>query len=422
MEIVTSLLPKHIQEWQKTDFPKVFLLLGDLYLRQEVSDQLIDALLPGSARKNNLKIANLKEESLGEALSPLFTYSLTGERQVVRLSVENKRKKKSDDKSVENDTKDDNELIDLPVLLETSFVPNAYLIISLESVERKSSLEKQINTLGVVVRCALEGVSYGAQADKDAAKAAIQYIIQLASQKGKRLLPLSAKSLFDLCGLNVATLSHAISRLVDYVGDREEITTEDVKLLQQKTAIDPIYKFTEALFKRDYSKSIEIVQGLLASGEISHPLAFIASIVSRVRTLLLFRSLLDRFPHLISFLSQYRLFEREVLSVLQKEDVILLETIQEWEKELGVKKPKKSDTSCLYIKKSKTSLYPIYLGCVTVQSFSMAELGQFLSHLADMDTEIKTGADPMDQLLQFIAVVCQVCGMKLKKRTYAWDF
>ena len=399
----TEELPK----WQKTGFPPVILFLGDRHLRQDALDQTIDILLPGADRQQSLKVAHLKEESLSDALRSLFTYSLMGDRQVVRISAENES---------------DKELQDLLTLLESPFVPDAYLLLSLDSVERKSPLVEKINSMGVVVRRVLEGVTYGASADKDAANAAVQYITQQFKLGDKNISPVNTKLLYDLCGLDISQLSHAVSRLIDYTGDRKEITRDDIRTLQKKTTTDPIYKFTEALFQKKFAQALLIAKELLSAGEITHPLAFFSSIVSRIRALLLYRSFLDHYPHIQQTLSQYRVFEAEARTLLKEEDTKLIETIQTWEKELGVSKPKKPDTNLLFFKHPKTSVYPIYLGCVTVQSYCTADLIRLLSLIADADFAIKTGADPIHQLTHFIAMVSNACDISIKQKEYAWAF
>lgn len=394
-------------KWQKTQFPPVILFLGDAHLRLDALDQAIDALLPGTARQNSLKVAHLKEETVADAMSSLFTYSLMGDRQVVRISAESET---------------DKELQELPTLLDTPFVPDAYLLLSLDSVERKSPLIEKITSLGAVVRCVLEGVTYGASADKDAANAAVQYIVQQAKTNGKTISPINAKLLYDLCGLDISQLSHAISRLIDYIGSRTEIMRDDIQTIQKKTVTDPIYKFTEALFQRNFTKALLIVKELIEAGEITHPLAFFASIASRIRVLLGCRSFLDTYPHLHPTLSQYRVFENEARSLLENQDAKLVEMFQSWEKEMGVVKPKKADISLLFFKRPKASVYPIYLGCVTANTYTTDELTALLIHIADADSAIKTGADPMQQLTHFISLVSNACDLHPKQKEYAWDF
>ena len=89
----------------------------------------------------------------------------------------------------------------------------------------------------------------------------------LASMGGKSISPDAAKTLRELCGNDLGSLSQELQKLSSFVGSRSRIETEDVEEVTGKSISASAFDLTDAIEERDLKKALSIISELLLSGK-----------------------------------------------------------------------------------------------------------------------------------------------------------
>ena len=93
------------------------------------------------------------------------------------------------------------------------------------------------------------------------------WITKRISGQGKKIERNGIHILQDLVGNNLADLATEIDKLVIYVGERELITSSDVKSAVGLSRTHTIFQLLDAIGERDGRRSLEILRNLTLSGE-----------------------------------------------------------------------------------------------------------------------------------------------------------
>ena len=88
---------------------------------------------------------------------------------------------------------------------------------------------------------------------------------QVASS-GKKITAQAAELLARFCANNYAQINNEITKLVNYLCEKEMITADDVSEISYKTEEYQIYELSNAVLKKDIEKSQVILEQLLKSG------------------------------------------------------------------------------------------------------------------------------------------------------------
>lgn len=91
---------------------------------------------------------------------------------------------------------------------------------------------------------------------------AFDWILKEAKRQGKDISGRTAQALQDKLGSDLATLRKVIEQLTLYVGQRKEITIEDVELLVGQDYLSGTFDLLKAINQRQLSKAIGILNGL----------------------------------------------------------------------------------------------------------------------------------------------------------------
>lgn len=87
------------------------------------------------------------------------------------------------------------------------------------------------------------------------------------SAKNKKIDEKATKLLFDYAVGDLAKIMLDIDKLIAYVGDRAEITTNDIKELVSQSLEYKIFELTEALSKKDSNKVFSIIEDMKGKKE-----------------------------------------------------------------------------------------------------------------------------------------------------------
>lgn len=159
--------------------------------------------------------------------------------------------------------------------------PTTVLVLVAEKIAKNTRLYGAVNKLG--------GVSeYAAPKKADYPRE----VMRLVADRGKSIPFDAAELLVSAVGFDLRRLSIEVDKLVAFVGERTEITRQDVGEVASTTAPTSVFEFLEALGDRNCRRSLSLLADLLGDGESIYGLHAMA--VRQVRDLIAARSLADR--------------------------------------------------------------------------------------------------------------------------------
>lgn len=160
--------------------------------------------------------------------------------------------------------------------------PSATTVLALagEKLAKNTRLYKAVDKLGGVV---------ARQFDKREVPAMVQ---QMFEQRGKRISRGCAEEFVAAVGADLRRLTVEVEKTVAYVGDRTEVTSDDVDSVVSTVAPTSIWEFTEALGDRDCRRALMKAADLIGEGESVFGLHAMA--LRTIRDLIAARSLADR--------------------------------------------------------------------------------------------------------------------------------
>lgn len=237
-------------------FTPIYLILGeDRFARKVAADRLISALThstkasassTSSSKSENfcLKIFQADKSPIDSLMQELESLTLFAERQVILLEDAEKLNKAS------------------MKALEAYFNypnPSLIFIISAESIHRATNFYKYAEKGGVVLEFAEEK-----PIDKE--KALVEWARNQLMAQGKGIEAKACQTLVKQLGADMSLLSQEIEKLICYVGDRQQITEQDVAAICTKVNVETIWQLGEALFQKQTAAALRTSQGMLNDG------------------------------------------------------------------------------------------------------------------------------------------------------------
>lgn len=143
---------------------------------------------------------------------------------------------------------------------------------------------------------------------------AVQWMITMAQQRGKRLLPEAAEEIYEMTEGTLQELRQAVEQLCWFVGSRSEMTMQDIAREGGARSADP-FRWAEALQRRDLPTSLKLLEQLLQEGEEPVRLLHLAA-----------RSIIRELPRMgagVRSASQTLETWRRLTHVVQRADVAL---------------------------------------------------------------------------------------------------
>jgi DNA polymerase-3 subunit delta len=217
------------------------------------------------------------------------------------------------------------------------------------------------------------------------------------------------------------TFCNNLEKLINWVGNRVEITIKDVEAVLQRTKRDPIYEMTNALADRKTESALFFLNSILSSG--IHPLQVLAALVNQVRKLLLAKGFINS-PQGKDWQGAcpYAYFQKVILPAIVEYDRKLLDLMDKWQtmlitepdlqktgKSKKGKKTRNKASTDLLIAKTPKNPYPIYLLLKKSDGFSQDKLISAMEALADVDKKLKTSSQsPKLVLEKAILSICKL--------------
>ena len=222
-----------------------------------------------------------------------------------------------------------------------------------------------------------------------------------------------------MTGFDLRTFASNLDMLISFVGDRKQVTVDDVAQVVRRSKSDPIYEFTNAVGDRNLEKALFYLNSIL-SGDF-HPLQVLAALVNQVRRLLVARDFLES-PHAAGWHAgmSYATFQSRVMPQIAAYDRELLGVLQVWERQVesrehdgqgdvaGKRQKKRKIQTDLILAKSPQTAYPVFQLLIKADRYKRQELIDAVALLNDADTRLKsTGQDPKLTLEQVVLKICR---------------
>jgi DNA polymerase-3 subunit delta len=359
----------------------------------------------------NLSFDDLRRENRTKALK-LDTESLSDDRwldDIIDYCLDN---------SLPIPAADDNAEVVGKAILK-GFPRGNHLIITTDLVDKRRSLYKIIRKEGVIIDCAVP--KGDRRADKMAQENTLSERRDVILKRFDKTIDQDAyRAVCEMTGFDLRTFTQNLEKLASYVGDRTEISVDDVGSVLERTKKDPVYELTNAVSDRNVERVLFYLKSLLAN-EL-HPLQILAAITNQIRKLLLVKGFAES-----SQISSrhagagYGYFKNHIMPLIQAHDRELLDQIESWESMIskdthttsksgtkkGAKKKSKLVTD-LMIAKNPNNPYPVYILLQKSEKYTIAELIDAFECLSRADMRLKsTGQRPKLILEEAILKICR---------------
>jgi len=172
--------------------------------------------------------------------------------------------------------------------LNKGFANGNILIITAETVDKRQRLFTHLKKNETIIDCSIAaGTSTGAQGEQK--QVLKEMMLQTAAEFNKKIDPRAVDAFFDRVGFHPVAVATETEKLVHYVGDRPNITLEDLAAMVGRSREDALYELTDSFSKRQLGKSLVLLSRLQEQG--IHGLAILATMRNFIRKLLIYRSL-----------------------------------------------------------------------------------------------------------------------------------
>jgi DNA polymerase-3 subunit delta len=314
---------------------------------------------------------------------------------------------------------------DLPGTLqkavEKGFPAGNCLIITTDTIDRKTRLYKQIRDIGLVVDCSVP--TGQRHADRMSQKGVLTETMNaLLSAHRKEMASEAFEALHEKTGFDLRVFTNGLEQLVTYTGDRRRITREDVETVLKRTRRDPIFAFTNAVTDRNLAEAMFTMASLLADGpDALHPEQILVAMLNQLRKLLLVKDFVSGPLGRVWFDGcPYGHFRSAVMPAVEQADGDIRDLLQQWRTSAespvsgdsgdGPKKKKrkkKTSATDLLMAKNPKNPYPVYQLFLKSEKFTLDEITGAFELLTEADRRIKSGGENKKLILE--EVLFHIC-------------
>lgn len=303
----------------------------------------------------------------------------------------------------------------LQAAVEKGFPKNNLLLITTEFVDKRRGLFKAIRQNGMVVDCSVPKGQRRADkmAQEDVLKETMSSMLRAANKKIDQAAYLA---LYEMTGFDLRTFTSNLEKLMDYVGERGNISVKDVESILKRTKKDPIFDLTNAIADRHTQNALFYLDSLLSAD--FHPLQILAAITNQIRKLLVVKDFVSS-PHGSAWHAgcPFNQFRDNIIPAIMAYDEDLIRRVEKWNQIISAdsdsrggkqaqKRKKKAVTDLLIAKNPKNS-YPVYQVLIKSERFTKNKLMESLEALSETDLLLKSSRqDPKLILEKLIMRIC----------------
>ncbi len=260
-------------------------------------------------------------------------------------------------------------------VLQTGLPANNILLLLAEEADKRKKLFKLLKDEQSIIDFTIEaGASSRA---KNAQKSALEDIIrQTLAEQGKSLAPRLDDLLLERVGFHPVAVVMELRKVMTYIGERKQITREDLDLLVGRTREEALFELTSAISDGNLAGALLLTQRFQENG--IHPLAVIATLRKFIHTQLVLRSLLLRPEIGFQPAMPAQVFQNTILPRLKEH--------QTWKKELGIHP------------------YALYNQCKAAATCSLDTLCMWMRQLLQAEMRLKGSSIADDTIMQHLLV------------------
>lgn len=395
-EIIHSQLDQHLKGIGSDANPPVTLIHGQEMLVEQALDRLINHLLAGGERDMCCEVVDGFAENVPDALERMNTFALLAGPKIVVF-------KKAELTEQSDYIRTLNEAI-------TKGFPSRHhlMITAIAKVPKNLKLYKAIRDHGLIVDCHVP--LGGRRSDKVAQQNILQQTLKtLLDQSGKHLAGGLFDKLCQLTGFDLRTFTHNVEKLIAFIGQRQEITGQDIDHVLRSTKSDPVYEFTNAVADRDGALALQLMNTLLR--DKWHPLQILSALANQIRKLLMAKDFTQSESGRIWRPGiSYHQFQHEVLPSIQAHDDQIQRRIEQWPApdEAKAASTAKKSAAEMRIAPNPRNPYPVYQTFVKSNRFTRRSLVAALYRLNQADLTLKSSGQ--DAALVLKSLVLEICG------------
>ncbi len=310
------------------------------------------------------------------------------------------------------------QLADLQRAIEKGFPQGHSLIVTVHvKVPKNLKLYKTFRDQGAVIDC---NIAQGERrSDKAEQEAVLRHTLdELLAAADKQMSPGAFQYLCRFTGFDPRTFAQNVEKLIDYAGERKEISEEDIHAVVQRTKSDPVFELTNAVADRNLSQSLFYAQALLNAKW--HPLQMLSALVNQMRKLLIAKSFTTgSYGKTWVRGMSYPQFQNTVMPAVIAHDKAARDQSEAWQQSTGLDSSKKrggkKGTSHVVLAANPKSPYPVYQTLLKSEKFSLQELTDALFKLNRADLRLKSSGQ--DHTLVLKQLIMDICGTTSRTRS-----
>ena len=245
------------EKTKKTENPRAILLRGDDdFQKQQALDKLLKSLVADDFADFDLEQLEGNNATSDRIMSGLNVPPFASKQRVVLVRYANKMNEDEQKK--------------LASLLEK--VPTSgCLIMTNPAAEKVDGRAKKgsevIGDLSKAMRKIGEVHEFGNETNKIKGERAREFAQSLFIKAGKKLDSAAMAAFIQRAGSDFAVLSTEAQKLIDYSGDSERITSQDVALVTSEAPEEKIFKLVDSISARNRSAALKLLDELFAIGD-----------------------------------------------------------------------------------------------------------------------------------------------------------
>ncbi|WP_420208675.1 DNA polymerase III subunit delta [Candidatus Electronema sp. JC] len=263
--------------------------------------------------------------------------------------------------------------------LESGLPKNNTLLLLAEELDKRKKLYKSFSAKFAVLDLSVDTGS-SSQAKKEQEAVLREQIGKTLQEFGKTLDKGVIEQLLERVGFHPAAAVMETEKLILSVGDAPRITLDDLNRMVGRTREEAVFELTEAVGNKNLEKALFIAGRLQENG--IHGLAVLATLRNYVRSLLLFRSLLEQ--------EQYRWRPGIAANVFQEQCLPLLKANPRWQSELS------------------GHPYALYMKFKTAAGFPLPLLRHWMQLLLAADRRLKGSPVAADTVVQHLLLAMSI--------------